>query len=292
MKYDDLTRFEKIIKFLPEQRVGFFIDELWNGYYSKGLLPMLVNYKDYSETILSEFKNKRLEKERKKFNKSIRSLLLFLDTHFFSHFENYALYPELRGTPLWDRRFEELHTQIEEFKQGYEKLIVVGKQFLDKTSVVPQKGNDVEGTEEHRIKPLRPKKLKGKLPKTFEIQVKDRYIWVNNYLLSKPHATGVNLEFFEYIQGQKPNTKIERNKLPDFGKLALKQEVKNSSFIKILNKLGFKGEISKAFFYKRGKDSLFYRGDKITQKDLEKAGVKMPILLKELELAHIRNNPE
>ncbi len=130
------------------------------------------------------------------------------------------------------------------------------------------------------------------VPKTFEIQVRDRYIWVNNYLLSKPHAVGTNLEFFEYIRSKPANTKIERKNLPDFGRLALKEQVKGKSFIKILNKLGFKGEILKAFFPKRGKNVMVYRGNKITKKDLEKAGVKILLFLKELEVAHIKNSPE
>jgi hypothetical protein len=126
----------------------------------------------------------------------------------------------------------------------------------------------------------------------FEVMVKDRQIWINNYLLSKPHATGINLEFFEYVQRQPFNTKIERNKLPDFGGLALKQEVKDTPFIKILNKLGFKDEILKAYFYKRSKDSFFYRGNKITKEDIEKAGVRISVFIKELELAHAINNPD
>ena len=130
------------------------------------------------------------------------------------------------------------------------------------------------------------------MPEIFKIQVKDNYIWINDYLLSKPHAVGSNLEFFEYIKRQTPNTKIERNKLPDFGGLSLKQEVKNKSFIKILNELGFKGEILKTFFPKRGKNTVVYRGDKITKKDLEGAGIKIPLFLKELELAHLKNSPE
>jgi len=135
-------------------------------------------------------------------------------------------------------------------------------------------------------------KEKAKEQEQFEVKVKDRYIWVNDYLLSKPHAVGSNLEFFEYICSKSANTKIERNSLPDFGGLSLKQEVKNKSFIKILNELGFKGEILKAFFPKRGKNIVVYRGNKITKKDLEKAGVKIPLFLKELELAHIKNSPE
>lgn len=134
---------------------------------------------------------------------------------------------------------------------------------------------------------------KTKRQEQFEIQVKDRYIWINNYLLSKPHAVGSNFEFFEYIRLQPAHTKIERKNLPSkSGDLSIKEQVKNKSFIKILNALGFKGEILKTFFPKRGKNIIVYRGDKITKKDLEKSGIKMPLFLKELELAHIKNSPE
>lgn len=142
------------------------------------------------------------------------------------------------------------------------------------------------------LKNKKQSKEKTEMPTIFEVKIRDRYIWINNYLLSKPHATGSNLEFFEYVQKQPPNTKIERNKLPNFGDLSLKQEVKNKSFIKILTELGFKGELLKAFFPKRGQDMLIYRGDKITKKDLEKTGVKMSLFIKELELAHLKSSPE
>lgn len=127
----------------------------------------------------------------------------------------------------------------------------------------------------------------------FIVSVKDREIWISNYLISKPHAVGSNFEFFEHIRLQKPNTKIDRETLPDFGgNVSLKEQAKNKSFIKMLNELGFKGEILKAFFYKRSKDSLIYRGDEITKEDLEKTGIKISLFLKELELAHIKNSPE
>src|SRR3989338_7066490 len=123
----------------------------------------------------------------------------------------------------------------------------------------------------------------------FKVDVKDREIWINNYLISKPHAVGSNLEFFEYIRSQPHNTKIERSKLPDSGGGDLKEQVAKKGFIKILNNLGFKGQILKAFFYDRSKNTATYRGDKITKADLEKAGLKTSLFVKELELAHIRN---
>ncbi len=127
----------------------------------------------------------------------------------------------------------------------------------------------------------------------YKVSVKDREIWVNKYLIGKPHAVGSNFEFFEYIRSKEPNTRISREALPNFGgSLTLKEQVKSKSFIKIVNELGFKGEILKAFFYKRSKDTLTYRGDQVTEEDLEKAGVKKSLFLKELELAHARNSPE
>ncbi len=35
------------------------------------------------------------------------------------------------------------------------------------------------------------------LPGRFEITLKDREVWINSYLLAKPHAVGVNYEFLE-----------------------------------------------------------------------------------------------
>jgi len=130
-------------------------------------------------------------------------------------------------------------------------------------------------------------------PDSYKICVKDREIRINEYLIGKPHAVGSNFEFFEYIRSQNSNTKINREALPNVsGSLSLKERVKSKSFIKIVNELGFKGEILKAFFYNRGKDTLTYRGDQIIKEDLENAGVRQLLFLKELETAHTRNSPE
>jgi hypothetical protein len=131
-------------------------------------------------------------------------------------------------------------------------------------------------------------KDKTEIPKFFEVEIKDREIWINDYFLSKPHAIGSNFEFFYHIRGQKANEVIKREGLPDW----LKKEISNKGFIKILNAIGFKSEILKAFFPKRGKSRLVYRGNKITKNELQKSGIKIPLLLKELELAHIKNSPE
>lgn len=130
------------------------------------------------------------------------------------------------------------------------------------------------------------------IPDKYKISVKDREIWVNDYLIGKPHAVGSNLEFFDYIRAQKPHTKIDRDKLPsNFGDLSIQGQVKKKGFIKILNGLGFKGEILRAFFSKRGKDTLIYAGDEISKEDLENVGVKIPLFIQELKLAHTKNSP-
>lgn len=191
-----------------------------------------------------------------------------------------------------DIYFQKKCAEVEGFREGMEKSL------KEEVSIVIVDIERLKKLYENIETKLKRKQLKKKvqkklpvIPKFFEIQVKDRYIWINNYLLSKPHAVGSNFEFFEYIRSH-PGERIERENLPSqFGTLSLKAEVKNKSFIKILNELGFKDEILKAFFPKRGKDMLVYRGDKITQKDLEKSGIKIPLFLKELELAHIKNNP-
>jgi hypothetical protein len=128
-----------------------------------------------------------------------------------------------------------------------------------------------------------------KLPETFEIKVKDREIWVNNFLLSKPHGVGTNFETFDAIRGKVANTPIKKTDLQDW----LQKEIGSGSLADILYQLGFTGEILKAFFPKRSKKGIIvYSGDKITKKDLDERGIKISIFLKQLELAHLKNHPE
>lgn len=126
-------------------------------------------------------------------------------------------------------------------------------------------------------------------PKTFQLSIKDRYIWINDYLLSKPHAVGSNLSFFEHIRSKPVNTLIKKSDLPQF----LQEDIGSKDFAKILNELGFKDELLRAFFPKRSKKSgVAYRGDKVSKKDLENAGINIALLIKQLELAHLKNNPK
>ena len=141
-------------------------------------------------------------------------------------------------------------------------------------------------------KPSKEKSVVHSIQNEYKILVKDREIWINEYLIGKPHAVGNNFEFFDYVRQQPPNTKIELSKIPDsVGWLTMKENIKGRRFIKILNALGFKGEIKKAFFYKVGKNTLHYRGDKVNKEDLEKAGLKFNLFLKELEVANAKIVP-
>lgn len=118
------------------------------------------------------------------------------------------------------------------------------------------------------------------IPDQYRISIKDREIWVNDYLLSKPHGAGKNFSFFEYIH-QYPNQAIHRNELPD----SLQKEISGRRFSKILNELGFKGEILRAFFPERGKSVIHYRPE-VTKEQLEKDGIKLRLFIKQLEVAH------
>lgn len=149
---------------------------------------------------------------------------------------------------------------------------------------------------QHHLKIVKPSTKvkileKNPIENKYKISVKDRDIWINDYHLSKPYAVGSNFEFFEYVRSKPVGIPIKRIDLPSkLGDLSIQNETKNKSFIKILNGLGFKGQILRAFFIRRSRDSVIYMGDEITKDDLKENGVKIPLFLKELEVAHIKNN--
>lgn len=117
----------------------------------------------------------------------------------------------------------------------------------------------------------------------FSIAVKDREIWVNNYLIARPHAVGKNMSFFEYLM-ENPGKVIKRNDLQPF----LQEEVHSKKFSKILHDLGFRSEILKTFFPKRGKGSLVFT-PRVSQEELARRGVKIDSLVIQLEIAHGKN---
>lgn len=134
----------------------------------------------------------------------------------------------------------------------------------------------------HSSEPIAPKiELKE-----YRIELKDRGIWINEHLLSKPHAVGKNMRFFEYLI-EHPDKPVKQETLPSF----VQEEIGAKSFSKILHDLGFKGEILKAFFPARGKNQLLFRKE-VSLKQLQKDGVNTELLLQELRLAHIKSNPK
>lgn len=127
------------------------------------------------------------------------------------------------------------------------------------------------------------------IPKKFKLRREDRKIFINDYIIGKPqyHARGYELLRYILEQAKKGNNKIKRCDLPDsFSDISLKKKIGNTSFTKLLNELGFKGEILKAFFPERSKNTVVYRGNIIHLKELREAGIKINVFLKELELAN------
>ncbi len=134
--------------------------------------------------------------------------------------------------------------------------------------------------------PVMPAAKLQELPSVMSVLIKDRQIWINDFLLSKPHAVGGNKGFFEYVY-ENAGQLLERDQMPDY----VTQDVKGKSFSKVLNELGFKGEILKAFCPERGKSQLTFRKE-VNAKQLEKDGINAGVLLQELQLAHTRNSPK
>lgn len=181
-----------------------------------------------------------------------------------------------------DRRmFENFHTALNIF---FDSICKIGrKKFHPQSKSQEQTTEDIETTNRAAI---------NDTFKQFQISVKDREIWVNDCLLSRPHAVGGNLEFFEFIRAQPSNTKIECCTVKnDSYRLNLEKAINGRRFVKILNELGFKREIKKVFFYKVGQDSLFYRGDTVSNEVMEKENIDIGLVQKELEAVHSKNCP-
>lgn len=128
---------------------------------------------------------------------------------------------------------------------------------------------------------------KADYPTKLKLKVVDREVWVNNYLIAKPHAVGNNYDFLEYVRKQPFNKPIIKDNL----EIDLQEAMGDKTFFKILNALGFKGEIKRAFFYKVDARSLCYRGDNLTLQQLKEAGVNIKLFVKELEVADAKYNP-
>jgi len=117
----------------------------------------------------------------------------------------------------------------------------------------------------------------------FRVEIRGGAIWVNNkYLLAKPRSIGKNLDFMEYaIANQHLLTKESESEWF--------RDYKN--FSKLLNALGFKGEMLKVFWPKRGIKTGVMLRSHIDLTTLRKEKVNIPLFVKELESAHLKNTP-
>lgn len=311
---DDKSRFIAVLCLLSEKFVDSLVnDYLYNAYYPTEFNKVLRAYGEHKKELLAAFSNPKIKVAYQQLNKIFDVLEKFLTFHFYipqSHYEGrkkqppFYLEPRIhhnfrlseggkkkdkeKDSKEWDEYKNELDKLAYDFKKSYKNFVNIAKKELGET-VKEKFGSQKTNKPNKKLTTLL-------IPDKYKISVKDREIWVNEYLIGKPHSVGSNFEFFDYIRSKQSHTLIERNKMPNVGDGIgygyTKKAIGKKSFIKILNNLGFKGEILKAFFYKRSKDTLIYRGDEITKEDLEKAGVKTSLFLKELELAHIKNSPE
>ena len=122
----------------------------------------------------------------------------------------------------------------------------------------------------------------------FHLSINDREIRVNDYLIAKPHAVVSNHDFLEEITKRTPGSQIKRDNLPP----DLQKEIGTKSFIKILNALGFTGEITKAFFYKVDANSLYFSGNTVKREQLIKSGINVRLFIKQLEAADAKYHPD
>lgn len=140
----------------------------------------------------------------------------------------------------------------------------------------------VEYSTERNVEIYSKNTARDEIPSMFKVTIKDREIWVNEFMLSRPFAAGKNKGFFDYIFGL-PEQLIRREEMPEY----VKKEVGNKRFTKILNYLGFTGEILKAFFRERGQNKLIFKKE-IKTDQLETDGIKVALLLQQLKTAHLR----
>ena len=108
---------------------------------------------------------------------------------------------------------------------------------------------------------------------------------MNEYIIAKPYAVGCPRGMFDYVRTQPKNKVIKKENMPEW----LKQEIGRKRLVAVIAGVGFTGEIRKAFFPVVSKTSIKYRGDKITTEELEEAGVRINLLVKQLELADMKN---
>jgi hypothetical protein len=179
------------------------------------------------------------------------------------------------------------------FNKTYKKY--EQKQHIDKSLIFAtlNKENSLKRAENILDSTNKKQKRENNIPKKFRLTIKDRKIFINDYIIGNPQYHAKGFELLRYIseQAKKGNRTIKRADLPDsFGNISLKEKIRGTSFTKLLNELGFKGEILKSFFPERSKNIIVYRGDIIHLKELKESGININVLLKELELANEKKN--
>ncbi len=124
------------------------------------------------------------------------------------------------------------------------------------------------------------------IPSTFNVNLRDRAILINEHLLSTPYGEGKNMAFFEYCF-KNPNTNIDRISMPE----NVRKEIRSKLFTKIINELGFKEELRKAFFPSRSKSGVYFRNP-VSVLDLKNEGIDPEIIVRMVELENMRHRPK
>ncbi|MEI6296486.1 MAG: hypothetical protein WCO84_02450 [bacterium] len=283
MILEDKERFNKFIKLLPEQKVELFLIRiLSSGKSVERYLAMFQEYDSWSSEILSQFSDSKINSTWKVFNESFNALRDFLLEHYkFSNQKNEELKLENRFAEF-RKNEEDLRKLAEDFEVKYKELVFVAKEEMENNK------NIIVREPDNKPEVILSKNSSGyNIPKVFEVSTEERGIWINGCLLSYPHSSGKNMTFFEYLYDN-AGEKLELAKLPQ----EIKKEIKSKRVINMLNGLGFKGQILKAFFPKRSnkRDILFRR--EVSVEELRKNGIDIDMLIEQLVSAHKRNSPK
>lgn len=141
MTLEDQGRFKKIVELLPEEGVYDFLNLLSGGEkITYEYIAMCSDYDIYSDKILSQFANSKINKEWIIFNASFEALTDFLEEH-------YSPYPKKDGffifyikhSDKWNRYIEELKKLVKDFKKKYMSFISFAKKELEITDKNPNR---------------------------------------------------------------------------------------------------------------------------------------------------------
>lgn len=117
----------------------------------------------------------------------------------------------------------------------------------------------------------------------FEVRKIDNKIWVNDrYLVGKPNFDQENELIFEYVFNN-PDKDITKQELEQKLEITIKKTLS-----KVINELGFTGEIRKAFFVKSSNKSIIRFRKVLTINDIVMGKINKELFIKELETQHLR----